>query len=53
VNMSCGCTKACYGTVCRVGGAIGMSNPLLKGKMAATNDDDRKTDVVSSMYLNI
>ena len=45
--------KARYGMVCRVGGAIGMSNPFLKGKMAATNDDDRKTDVVLAIYLNI
>jgi hypothetical protein len=53
VNLSCGCTEARYGTVFRMGGAIGMSNPLLKGKMAATNDDDRKTDVVLAIYLNL
>jgi hypothetical protein len=29
-----------------------MGNTLLKGKMAATSDDDRNTDVVLAIYLN-
>jgi hypothetical protein len=55
VNFLCGFTKARYGMVFRMGGAIRVCDPILQGKMTATNDDARKTtcSVVLAMYLNI